>query len=65
MLVDDAALLIDPDTGATGASTPTSVNRIYVANSSSNNVSVIDGNTNSVIATVPVGTNPRGVGVNP
>jgi len=36
-----------------------------VANSGSNNVSVIDGNTNSVIATVSVGTSPEGVGVNP
>jgi YVTN family beta-propeller protein len=38
-----------------------SVNRIYVANLNSNNVSVIDGATNAVIATIPVGVNPAGV----
>ncbi|MBI4382197.1 MAG: thrombospondin type 3 repeat-containing protein [candidate division NC10 bacterium] len=40
-------------------------NRIYVANSGSNNVSVIDGATNTVVATVAVGTNPIRVAVNP
>ncbi|MEX6702938.1 hypothetical protein ABS315_25640 [Peribacillus frigoritolerans] len=40
-------------------------NRIYVANDFSNNVSVIDGATNTVIATVGVGGVPRGVVVNP
>ncbi|MEW9674286.1 hypothetical protein [Ammoniphilus sp. 3BR4] len=35
-----------------------SVNRIYVANFISNDVSVIDGATNTVIATVLVGTRP-------
>jgi len=38
---------------------------IYVANSESNNVSVIDTATNKVIATVPVGSRPRGVAVTP
>ncbi|WP_260506279.1 hypothetical protein [Priestia aryabhattai] len=69
MLVDDVALLLTPNTGATGATgstgAPTSVNLIYVANADSNTVSVISGNTNSVIATVPVGFGPRGVRVNP
>lgn len=37
----------------------------YVANSSSNNVSVIDEKTNAVITTVTVGTHPKGIGVNP
>ncbi len=36
----------------------------YVANNSSGNVSVIDVATNTVVATVPVGANPNGVGVN-
>lgn len=40
-------------------------NRIYVTNQNSNNVSVIDGNTNAVLATVPVGSGPVGVDVNP
>ena len=39
--------------------------KIYVANRNSNNVSVIDGNTNQVKATVPVGTHPTFVWVNP
>jgi YVTN family beta-propeller protein len=40
-------------------------NRIYVANAGSNTVSVIDGTTNTVVATVTVGTTPFGVAVNP
>jgi len=40
-------------------------NRIYVANSGSDNVSVIDGSGDSVIATIGVGNEPWGVGVNP
>ncbi|AOT69338.1 DNRLRE domain-containing protein [Geosporobacter ferrireducens] len=59
-------------TGPTGATGPAgytgllSVNRIYVANRFSNNVSVIDGMTSSVIATIPVGNNPSfAVKVNP
>ena len=48
--------------GATGVS---AINRIYVPNSSSNTVSVIDGSTNTVITTITVSTNPVGVGVNP
>lgn len=40
-------------------------NRIYVANHGSNDVSVIDGATNTVVATVPVGVEPQAIGVNP
>ncbi len=40
-------------------------NRIYVANETSNNVSVIDGATDLVIETIPVGSEPRKVSVNP
>jgi YVTN family beta-propeller protein len=39
-------------------------NRIYVSNLNSNNVSVIDGATNQVVATVPVGNSPEVVDVN-
>jgi YVTN family beta-propeller protein len=39
---------------------------VYVANQSSNNVSVIDTTTNmAAAATIPVGTNPDGVGIIP
>jgi YVTN family beta-propeller protein len=37
----------------------------YVANQNSNDVSVIDTATNSVVATVPVGIQPLGVAVTP
>lgn len=40
-------------------------NRIFVANPNSNTVSVINGDTNTVIATVPVGLGSAVVGVNP
>ena len=40
-------------------------NRIYVANESSNNVSVIDGAGNTVVATIAVGSHPASVAVNP
>jgi YVTN family beta-propeller protein len=40
-------------------------NRIYVTNYSSNSVSVIDGDTNTVIDTIAVGNAPQGIAVNP
>ena len=40
-------------------------NRIYVANSGSDSLSVIDGSGDSVIATIGVGNEPWGIGVNP
>jgi len=38
---------------------------VYVANTSSNNVSVIRTSDNAVVATIAVGENPRGVGITP
>ncbi|WP_143187975.1 hypothetical protein [Thermoactinomyces sp. DSM 45891] len=38
-------------------------NQIYVSNFLSNNVSIIDGKTNTVLATVTVGSNPSGIGI--
>lgn len=49
----------------TGVGVNTSTNLIYVANNNSNNVSVIDRNTNTVIVTVPVGSTPNRVRANP
>jgi YVTN family beta-propeller protein len=49
--------------GPTGG--PASTNLIYVANFISNNVSVIDGLTNTVITTILGFSGPFGVGVNP
>jgi YVTN family beta-propeller protein len=37
--------------------------RVYIANQSSNNVSVIDTTTNTVTTTVPVGSDPFAFGV--
>ena len=48
-----------------GVGVNSATNRIYVVNVGGNNVSVIDGATNAVDATVPVGSGPVGVGVNP
>ncbi len=48
-----------------GVAVNPNTNTIYVANNGSNNVSVINGNTNQVIATIPVGQWPYGVAVNP
>jgi YVTN family beta-propeller protein len=39
--------------------------KVYVANTISNTVSVIDTTTNAVIATIPVGISPQGVTVTP
>lgn len=43
-----------------GASPVFAQTRAYVANFNDNTVSVIDSATNTVVATVPVGTNPEG-----
>ena len=51
--------------GLSGPTNPSSMNRIYVTIPIDNTVSVIDGTTNTVIATIPVGSSPVGVGVNP
>ncbi len=38
---------------------------VYATNEDSNNVTIIDGATNKVVATVPVGKRPRGLKLNP
>ena len=40
-------------------------NTVYVANKQSNNVTVINGSTNTYVATVPVGTTPTAIAVDP
>jgi YVTN family beta-propeller protein len=47
-----------------GASVVFAQTRAYVTNAGDNTVSVIDSGTNTVVATVPVGVLPTGVGVN-
>jgi YVTN family beta-propeller protein len=39
--------------------------RVYVANTWSNEVSVIDATTNTVVTTISVGRTPWGVAINP
>lgn len=48
-----------------GGMAPSSLKSIYVANSSSNSISVIDGSTLSLQGVVKVGLGPFGVGINP
>ena len=48
-----------------GVAVNPTTNRIYVANWGSDNVSVIDGGSDTVDATIPVGGGPVGVAVNP
>ncbi|MEO5820398.1 MAG: hypothetical protein ABIT71_07800 [Vicinamibacteraceae bacterium] len=43
----------------------TRTNRIYVANTHADTVSVVDGRTNRVVATVPAGDGPWALAVNP
>jgi len=50
---------------ATVTATPVSIGYAYIANSISNDVSVINTETNTVIATIPVGQNPTSVAVSP
>ncbi|TGE35375.1 YncE family protein [Desulfosporosinus fructosivorans] len=47
-----------------GMSISSMLNQIYVLNSSSNNISVIDGKTNTFLGNVIVGSGPFGIGVN-
>src|SRR5439155_3431413 len=51
--------------GPTAIAVNAATNRIYVANSESGSVSVIDGKNDSVIATLSVGPRPYVVAVNP
>ena len=52
----------DPESIAVNPAT----NRVYVANSGSNSVTVIDGATNAVVGSpIPVGVGPIGIAVNP
>lgn len=53
------------DDGTNRRVDPSCTDRIYAVNSSHNSLLVIDAKTKAVIATVAVGENPKGVGVNP
>jgi YVTN family beta-propeller protein len=57
--------LITVDQGPTVLAVNSSGSRVYVGNSGSNTVSVIDTASNREVATVPVGVEPIGVAVAP
>ncbi|WP_371068346.1 YncE family protein, partial [Salmonella enterica] len=50
---------------ASNSVTPTIAPFAYVPNALNGNVSVIDTATNTVVATIPVGSNPQGAAVHP
>jgi YVTN family beta-propeller protein len=60
-----AATTITVGTSPTYLAVNSTTNRIYVSNLNSNSVSVIDGNSNTVVATVPLSASPSGIDVNP
>ena len=49
--------------GPIGAAVNTATNRVYVTNQNDNTLTVIDGATNTIVNTVPVGTSPYFIGV--
>ena len=57
----------DPPASIVPSSAPASATpyRIYVTNESSGDLTVIDGGTNRVAATLPLGKRPRGIKVSP
>ena len=56
-------MFIDAE-GIAGSKAPPSINQMYVANSSSDNVLVIDGKTKTIKGSVKVGSGPLSIGVN-
>src|SRR2546427_5437303 len=52
-------------TAPTGVGINPTTNEIYVANSGSSSISVIDGATNNIISTIPIESQARDVSVNP
>ena len=56
---------ISVGTAPTGVGINPTTNEIYVANSGSSSISVIDGATNNIISTIPIESQARDVSVNP
>ena len=48
-----------------GATSAAAEPLVYVSNERSNSVTVIDASSDKVVATIPVGNRPRGIGVSP
>jgi len=60
-----ATLIATGTAGCGGSSASGALHAAYVTNSSSNNVSIIDTATNTVVGSVTVGTSPFGVAITP
>jgi YVTN family beta-propeller protein len=60
-----ATIQLPPDSGPWAVAVNSVTNRVYVSNPGADTVSVIDGATNSVIATIGVGEGASGLSVNP
>jgi YVTN family beta-propeller protein len=61
----DAFIAKITELGLTEIAVNPNTNKIYVANSASNTILVIDGSDDSLLTTIPVSLEPRSVGVNP
>ena len=61
----ETTITLDPGAGPCALCYNPTNNKVYCANSGSDNVTVIDGATNSVIATVTAGSSPRALCYNP
>ena len=61
----DRAAADSAGTAADSAATASAGGRVYVSNEDSNDISVIDAGTDSVVATIFVGKRPRGIRVGP
>src|SRR6185503_3632671 len=64
---DSTAAAANPETGAapSGATRRSGAPLVFVTNEDSDNVTIIDSGTDSVIAIVPAGKRPRGIRLSP
>ena len=63
--VESVAATIGVGIGPTGSAVSADGSRVFIANTLSNNVSVIDTANNTVLVTIPVGNAPAGIAVSP
>ncbi len=64
-LLNTASLPSGGSAGGGGVAVNPATDRVFVTNSASNNVSILDGDSNNVVGTQAVGTFPYGIAVNP
>lgn len=63
--IESVAATIPVGASPTGIAVSPLANRVFVANTASNSVSVIDTTSNTVVNVIAVGSSPRGVAVSP